>query len=88
MSDDERHRGIPPLTAVNNDQWFLQMEITLRGKGVFYVTEKTKEDFAKLLLAPDQESTTITSGTLNKEKKEMYEMAEGKLSCTSFGETA
>ncbi|CAG8960254.1 hypothetical protein HYFRA_00012774 [Hymenoscyphus fraxineus] len=36
---------LPTLTSETQQQWFRDMEIALKGKGVFWVTELTKESY-------------------------------------------
>ena len=71
----QRKRPAGILTKDNWETWFMLLETHLRSKGVFYIVEKTKEEYAKIQRYTPQSrlSDDLVSDILNQEKAEKYE---------------
>ena len=69
MAEEKEILKIPILVCDNHDKWFRLMRIKLQGKGVGYVIEKTKNEYAAI--------AQLTPHTLAKSKNRVDDIIKG-----------
>src|SRR5438045_8785406 len=69
MAEEKEILKIPILVHDNHDKWFHLMRIKLQGKGVGYVIEKTKNEYAAI--------AQLTPHTLAESKNRVDDIIKG-----------
>src|SRR5438045_1490706 len=69
MAEEKEILKIPILVHDNHDKWFCLMRIKLQGKGVGYVIEKTKNEYAAI--------AQLTPHTLAESKNRVDDIIKG-----------
>src|SRR5436190_5490981 len=69
MAEEKEILKIPILVCDNHDKWFRLMRIKLQGKGVGYVIEKTKNEYAAI--------AQLTPHTLAESKNRVDDIIKG-----------
>lgn len=79
MEESKENWKLPTLGRSNYEQWFRQMRIKLRGKGVFYTVDQTRVQFAGIASVGDitKEMEDLTIKEDGTEKKVRINIEKG-----------